>query len=130
MFPSEPQVKHELDSHIHLTKDEDRDSKTLPYEKVELFLLDMLLTTQYQPSTYERLMAAFRVFDKKNNGMIKIDQFKNMVANSKLMYKEDEIKDLIEFLPKDPTYFPVTAGASISTTKTTCRASSKPPKNT
>lgn len=102
MFPSEAQVNLDLSNNVHLTKD-DPDSATLKYENVEGYLLDLIQNKEYRPSSYERMMEAFRTLDTNNTGMIRISLFKILVQKNDLMYTDRELEEFIAHLPKDPS---------------------------
>ena len=74
-FPSEPQVKKVV---LEVVKD-DSDSKKVPYERFEPYMLEVLSRDTFLPDNYEMLMKCFQKLDKKNKGELKISVFKNMV---------------------------------------------------
>lgn len=77
-FPSEAQVQL-----IMVQLQEDPNSETLTFDRVELYLLDVLQSTDFLPASYEALMNCFKRFDPKNTGMIKIDKFKIAIKECK-----------------------------------------------
>jgi Ca2+-binding EF-hand superfamily protein len=96
-FPSEGQVKLEAEPIIL----KDKDSPTIPYEDLEDYCIKVLQGTDFLPSSFEKMMKCFKVLDKKNLGYLKVEPFKQMIKKSALKYEDDEIKNMIDFLPKD-----------------------------
>lgn len=96
-FPSEGQIKLEAEPIIL----KDKDSPTVPYEDLEEYVLKVLQGTDFLPSSFEKMMKCFKVLDKKGTGYLKVEPFKQMIKKSNLKYEEAEIKNMIDFLPKD-----------------------------
>lgn len=76
-FPSESQVQF-----ITKQMEEDPNSTTLSYDKVEAYLLEVLQKNEFMPASYEDLMNCFRKLDPKNRGFIKVSTFKDRVLQS------------------------------------------------
>jgi Ca2+-binding EF-hand superfamily protein len=77
-FPSEAQIQL-----IMVQLLEDPNSETLTFDRVELYLLDVLQSNDFLPASFEGLINCFKRFDPKNTGMIKIEKFKIVVKECK-----------------------------------------------
>ena len=97
-FPSEAQIQFNLTQLL-----DDPNGQFLTYERVEGYLLEVLQKNEFMPASYEDLMNCFKRLDTKNTGYIKVEYFESLIRECKLMFQEKEIKDFLEFLPRDPT---------------------------
>ena len=92
-FPSEAQIR----DYIIEILEGDEPCDYIKFEKFEPYMLNVLMTNEYEPNYSEHLLAAFRVLDPQNLGHIRIDVMKELITTKGIPLREREIQSFISF---------------------------------
>ena len=76
-FPSEAQIRDYIIDKL----EGDEPSDYIKYERFEPYMLEVLMTNEYEPNPAEHLLAAFRVLDPEGKGYIRKDVMKQLLTN-------------------------------------------------
>ena len=68
-FPSEAQVRDYIISKL----EDDEPSDYIKYEKFEPYMLQVLMSNEFEPATAERLLDAFKILDPQGLGYVRKD---------------------------------------------------------
>ena len=68
-FPSEAQVRDYIISKL----EDDEPSDFIKYEKFEPYMLQVLMSNEFEPATAERLLDAFKILDPQGLGYVRKD---------------------------------------------------------
>ena len=85
-FPSEAQVRDYIIEQL----EDDAPNDYIKYEKFEPFMVNVLMTDEYEPSPAEHLMAAFKVLDPEGKGYIRLDILKNLLTTKGISLRPRE----------------------------------------
>ena len=85
-YPSEAQVR----DYIMDLLEGDEPSDYIKFEKFEPFMLNALITNEYEPNPAEHLMAAFRVLDPEGKGYIRKDVMEQLVTTKGIQLRPRE----------------------------------------
>ena len=86
-FPSEAQVR----DHIITALEQDEPSKNVVNEKVEPYLVGVLMKNEFEPAPAEHLLAAFRILDPQGTGKISLDVMKELLTTKGIPFRKEEI---------------------------------------
>ena len=92
-FPSEAQIRDYIIDQL----EGDEPSDYIKYEKFEPYMLQVLLTNEYEPNPAEHLLAAFRVLDPKGEGFIRKDVMKELLTTKGIHLRPREYFNFINF---------------------------------
>ena len=92
-FPSEAQVR----DYIIVKLEDDEPSKYVKYERVEPYMVQVLMTNEFEPAPAEHLLAAFRILDPEGKGRIRYDVIKELLQTKGIPLREKEIQDFEKF---------------------------------
>ncbi len=92
-FPSEAQVR----DYIIVKLEDDEPSQFVKQEKVEEFMVNVLLTNEFEPAPAEHLLAAFRILDPDGEGQIRIDVLRELLTNKGIPLRQAEIASFEKF---------------------------------
>ena len=85
-FPSEAQVR----DYIIVKLEDDHPNDHIKYEKMEPYLVDVLMKNEFEPSPAEHLLAAFRILDPTNSGRIRADIIQELLTTKGIPLREKE----------------------------------------
>ena len=106
-FPSEAQVR----DYIIVKLEDDEPSQFVKQEKVEAFMVNVLMTNEFEPAPAEHLLAAFRIMDPDGTGKIRYDVLKELLTTRVFRFVTPRFSPLRNSL--------LTKQASLWSTKTT-----------
>ena len=86
-FPSEAQVR----DYIIVKLEDDEPSQYVKQEKVEVFMVNVLMTNEFEPAAAEHLLAAFRIMDPEGTGKIRYDVLKELLTTKGIPLRNAEI---------------------------------------
>ena len=92
-FPSEAQIRDYIIDQL----EGDEPSDYIKYDKFEPYMLQVLLTNEYEPNPAEHLLAAFRVLDPKGEGFIRKDVMKELLTTKGIHLRPREYFNFINF---------------------------------
>ena len=92
-FPSEAQIR----DYIIDILEGDEPVDYIKYEKFEPYMLNVLLTDEYDPNPAEHLLTAFRVLDPENKGYIRLDVMRELLSTKGIPLRQREIESFISF---------------------------------
>ena len=92
-FPSEAQVVDVILPEIQ----EDEPTKYVYYDKFEKYLLNAILTNEFDPDDSDTLMAAFRVLDPDGKGYIEVDAMKQILTQKEIKFYDSEWAEFEKF---------------------------------
>ena len=90
-FPSEAQVR----DYIIVKLEDDHPNDHIKYEKMEPYLVDVLMKNEFEPSPAEHLLAAFRILDPTNSGRIRADIIEELLTTKGIPLRDKEFKQFI-----------------------------------
>ena len=85
-FPSEAQIRDYIIDKL----EGDEPSDYIKYERFEPYMLDVLMTNEYEPNPAEHLLAAFRVLDPEGKGFIRKDVMKTLLTTKGIPLRKRE----------------------------------------
>ena len=97
-FPSEAQIRDYIIEQL----EGDEPSDYIKYDKFEPYMLNVLMTNEYEPNPAEHLLAAFRVLDPEGKGYIKIDVMRELLTTKGIHLRPREYDLFINFA-QDPS---------------------------
>ena len=97
-FPSEAQVR----DYIVVKLEDDEPSKYVKYEKVEPYMVNVLMENEFEPAPAEHLLAAFRILDPEGKGRIQYDLIRELLMTEGIPLRQTEIQ-LFETFALDKT---------------------------
>ena len=92
-FPSEAQVR----DYILVKLEDDEPSQFVKQDKVEAFMVNVLMTNEFEPAPAEHLLAAFRIMDPQGNGRISKDILVELLTTKGIPLRDQEIKSFEKF---------------------------------
>uniref|UniRef100_A0A7S3CRX2 EF-hand domain-containing protein n=1 Tax=Strombidium rassoulzadegani TaxID=1082188 RepID=A0A7S3CRX2_9SPIT len=92
-FPSEAQVRDYIIDQL----EGDEPSDYIKFEKFEPFMLNVLMTNEYEPNPPEHLLAAFRVLDPEGKGYIRMDVMEELLTTKGIPLRTKEIESFKNF---------------------------------
>merc|ERR1719362_59065 len=92
-FPSEAQVR----DYIIVKLEDDEPSQFVKKEKVEAFMVNVLMTNEFEPAPAEHLLAAFRIMDPQGTGRIPIDVLRELLTTKGIPLRNAEIQSFEKF---------------------------------
>ena len=92
-FPSEAQIRDYIIEQL----EGDEPSDFIKYEKFEPYMLQVLMTNEYEPNPAEHLLAAFRVLDPEGKGYIQVDVMEELLTTKGIHLRPREYKSFINF---------------------------------
>ena len=92
-FPSEAQIR----DHIIDQLEGDEPCDYIKYDKFEPYMLNVLITNEYEPNPAEHLLAAFRVLDPEGKGYIRKDLMKELITTKGIPLRTREIESFLNF---------------------------------
>ena len=92
-FPSEAQVR----DYIIVKLEDDEPSQFVKQEKVEAFMVNVLMTNEFEPAPAEHLLAAFRIMDPEGSGKITIDILRELLTTKGIPLRNAEIMSFEKF---------------------------------
>ena len=87
-FPSEAQVR----DYIIVKLEDDEPSQYVKQEKVEAFMVGVLMTNEFEPAPAEHLLAAFRIMDPDGSGKISKDVLNTLLTTKGIPLRKTEIQ--------------------------------------
>eukprot|EP00347_Sterkiella_histriomuscorum_P004922 403358566 len=92
-FPSEAQVR----DYIIPKLEDDEPSDYIKYEKYEPYMLQVLLSNEFEPAPAEHLIAAFRILDPEGKGYIKKDVIHQLLTTKGIQLRPTEYEFFKQF---------------------------------
>ena len=92
-FPSEAQVR----DYIIVKLEDDEPSQFVKQDKVEAFMVNVLMTNEFEPAAAEHLLAAFRILDPDGEGRIRYDVLKELLTTKGIPLRSAEIASFEKF---------------------------------
>ena len=92
-FPSEAQVVDVILPEIQ----EDEPTNYVYYDKFEKYMLNAIITNEFEPDDADTLLAAFRVLDPDGKGYIEVDAMKQILCEQEIKFFETEWADFEKF---------------------------------
>merc|ERR1719362_1666856 len=92
-FPSEAQVR----DYIIVKLEDDEPSQFVKQEKVEAFMVSVLMTNEFEPAPAEHLLAAFRIMDPDGSGKIPYDVLRTLLTTKGIPLRNAEIQSFEKF---------------------------------
>ena len=92
-FPSEAQVR----DYIIVKLEDDEPSQFVKQEKVEAFMVNVLMTNEFEPAPAEHLLAAFRIMDPEGTGKIRYDVLRELLTTKGIPLRNAEISSFEKF---------------------------------
>ena len=86
-FPSEAQVR----DYIIPKLEDDEPSKYVKYEKVEPYMVNVLMENEFEPAPAEHLLAAFRILDPEGKGRIRYDVIRELLMTKGIPLRQTEV---------------------------------------
>ena len=100
-FPSEAQVR----DYIIVKLEDDEPSQFVKQEKVEAFMVQVLMTNEFEPAPAEHLLAAFRIMDPQGTGRIPIDVLRELLTTKGIPLRKAEIDSFERFAADKTGHF-------------------------
>ena len=91
-FPSEAQIRDYIIDQL----EGDEPSDFIKYDKFENYMLNVLVTNEYEPNPSEHLLAAFRVLDPEGKGYIRKDVMKTLLTTQGIPLRPREYDSFIQ----------------------------------
>ena len=92
-FPSEAQVR----DYIIVKLEDDEPSQFVKQEKVVEFMVNVLMTNEFEPAPAEHLLAAFRIMDPDGTGKIRYDVLRELLTTKGIPLRNAEIQSFEKF---------------------------------
>ena len=92
-FPSEAQIRDYIIDQL----EGDEPSDYIKYDKFEPYMLNVLMTNEYEPNPAEHLLAAFRVLDPEGKGFIRKDVMQELLTTKGIPLRPREYESFISF---------------------------------
>ena len=92
-FPSEAQVR----DYIIVKLEDDEPSQFVKQEKVEAYMVNVLMTNEFEPAAADQLLAAFRIMDPEGTGKIRYDVLKELLTTKGIPLRNLEIQSFEKF---------------------------------
>ena len=92
-FPSEAQVR----DHIIPLLEDDEQNLNIRLKKFEPYMLEILMSDEFDPSPAEHILAAFRVLDQEGKGFIAKDVMRNLLTTMVINFREKEYNSFEDF---------------------------------
>ena len=92
-FPSEAQVSQYVIPRL----EDDEPSKFVKYDKVEPYLVGVLMANEFEPSTSELLLACFRILDTEGTGKIPYQVLHELLTTKGIKFRKAEIDSFEKF---------------------------------
>ena len=92
-FPSEAQVRDVIIPKL----EDDEPSQYVKYEKVEAYMVHVLMTNEFEPAPAEHLLAAFRILDPEGTGKIRYDILRELLTTKGIGLRSQEIISFEKF---------------------------------
>ena len=92
-YPSEAQVR----DYILVKLEDDEPSQFVKQEKVEAFMVNVLMTNEFEPAPAEHLLAAFRIMDPQGEGRIPLDVLHELLTTKGIPLRSAEIQSFEKF---------------------------------
>ena len=92
-YPSEAQIRDYIIDQL----EGDEPSDYIKYEKFEPFMLQAMMTNEYEPSPAEHMLAAFRVLDPEGKGYVRKDVMTTLLTTKGITLRAKEIQNFIAF---------------------------------
>ena len=92
-FPSEAQVR----DYILVKLEDDEPSQFVKQDKVEAFMVNVLMTNEFEPAPAEHLLAAFRIMDPQGTGRIPKDILVELLTTKGIPLRNVEIQSFEKF---------------------------------
>ena len=90
-FPSEAQIRDYIIEQL----EGDEPCDYIKYEKFEPYMLNVLMTNEYEPNPAEHLLAAFRVLDPEGKGYIRKDVMRELITTKGIPLRSREIESFL-----------------------------------
>ncbi len=99
-FPSEAQVRDYIIDKVA----DDEPSDYIKYEKFEPYMLQVLMTNEFEPASAERLLDAFKILDPQGLGYVRKDVMHQLLTTRGIPFRFKEHEDFKIFAvsAKDP----------------------------
>ena len=99
-FPSEAQVRDYIIDKVA----DDEPSDFIKYEKFEPYMLQVLMTNEFEPASAERLLDAFKILDPQGLGYVRKDVMHQLLTTRGIPFRFKEHEDFKIFAvsAKDP----------------------------
>jgi len=92
-FPSEAQLSNVIIPEMQ----EDEPTNYVHYDKFEKFMLNAIISEEFEPDDMETLLAAFRFFDQEGRGYIEIDVMKKILKENGIAFRDKEWDDFMAY---------------------------------
>ena len=92
-YPSEAQVR----DYIIVKLEDDEPSQFVKQEKVEAFMVNVLMTNEFEPAPAEHMLAAFRIMDPEGTGKIRYDVLRELLTTKGIPLRKEEIPSFEKF---------------------------------
>ena len=90
-FPSEAQVR----DYIIVKLEDDEPCDFIKYEKFEPYMVNVLMTNEFEPAPAEHLLAAFRILDPQGKGRIRRDVIEELLTTQGIALRPKEFETFI-----------------------------------
>jgi calmodulin len=98
-FPSEAQVRDYIISKL----EDDEPSDYIKYDKFEPYMLQVLMSNEFEPATAERLLDAFKILDPQGLGYVRKDVMHQLLTTKGIPLRPTEYDFFKQFaIGKDP----------------------------
>ena len=92
-FPSEAQVR----DYIIVKLEDDEPSEYIKYDKLEPYLVNVLMINEFPPTPAEHLIAAFKMLDPHGTGKIKREIIDNLLKTKGIAFRDTEMAAFTEY---------------------------------
>ena len=98
-FPSEAQVRDYIIDKVA----DDEPSDFIKYEKFEPYMLQVLMSNEFEPASAERLLDAFKILDPQGLGYVRKDVMHQLLTTKGIPFRTSEYESFKSFgIGKDP----------------------------
>ena len=92
-FPSEAQVRDYIIPKI----EDDEPTDYIKFDKFENYMLEVMLSNEFEPSPAEHLLAAFRTLDPEKKGFIRVDVMKEIMTSKGIPLRPREWENFVNY---------------------------------